>query len=218
MPGIVLHSVGRNIRRLTMTVRNSGLNLMSALGGVVQIIDAAQVRLIRDYRIRLDNDAQVAELLDLCARQTAVSALVIEVLACFGEETQWVGLNAAATIWRIFESAAEEPVPPVSRKILQERYDQMINLLLSAEDLDPRFAERINLVRYVRQPHVMQTVERHCLNYGTGRFGSRIADDAINPVMALISAIVDSMHFCIEGARFQTESVSEIGSISSRTH
>ena len=47
------------------------------------IIDAAQVRVIRDYRIRLDNDAQVAELLDLCARQTAVSALVIEVLASF---------------------------------------------------------------------------------------------------------------------------------------
>lgn len=182
------------------------------------IIDAAQVRVIRDYRIRLDNDAQVAELLDLCARQTAVSALVIEVLASFGEETQWVGLNAAATIWRIFESAAEDPVPPVPRKMLQERYEQMINLLLTAEDLEPRFAERINQVRYARQPHVIQTVERHCLNYGTGRFGSQLPKDAISPVMALISAIVDSMHFCIEGARSETERVSEIGFTTSATH
>ena len=84
------------------------------------LIDAAQVRAIRVYRIWLDNDAQVAELMDLCARQTAVSALVVEVLASFGEDMQWVGLNAAATIWRIFESAAEDPVPPVPRKVLQE--------------------------------------------------------------------------------------------------
>jgi hypothetical protein len=180
-------------------------------GRVYNIIEQAQVQRIRGYRKRLDVDAQIAELDDLCECQPHLVAVANAKLAPLGEEAQCLGLNALATAWRLFESVADAPVPPVTAAALEKRYDKLLALMANMHVAHDKFVERAIRVRYARQPYVVRYLERQCLAYGQGELEERLPERALGTTFALVGAAVDVMHFSVAGDGYAPVQLGRIG-------
>jgi hypothetical protein len=170
-------------------------------------ISPDQVLVIYNYRRRLDPESQWAEISDMRETQPAICKLIGDELADFAEGVRWLGWNVAATIWRLFESDACDPVPRVGLPALAGRYASNKHQVFGLSQSDRRVARRALNVRYERQPHVLAMVEKQCLAYGKGSDKRPLGEVELGTLFALMGAITDALHQSLQDAPRHNETV-----------
>lgn len=169
----------------------------------MNLIDAGQVALIRDYRGRLDLESQVAELDEFGERQPGVAQCANLAMASLGDDARWFGMNVLATIWRLFESAADDPVPPVPDGLLADRLAISRNQVSGLASAHRSIARRALEVRYARQPHVLAFAERMCLSHGSHADERQFDESELAVLFTMLGAATDALHeaAAMQGAR-----------------
>ena len=157
----------------------------------MQCIEAPVIESVLEFASDLDAEQASEEMMKFATAQPDVLGFTNAFSEELREEAQEVLIFLTFVIYRVFETAAADPIPTISPEAIVAKYEDNQSLIVGLDEKDDTSFEELASLETANQPHLFGYITEALLEEDDPNDDIELDDEEFGEIFMLLKTIID---------------------------